>query len=522
MSSQGTGSDGCMGTPLAVATFRVYMGRHESIRAKAEVAPMEIETGLTFDDVLLRPAESDVLPSQTSTRTRLTREIGLSIPFISSAMDTVTEAEMAIVMAQLGGIGVLHRNLTVKEQCDAVRRVKRFESGMIVNPITISPDATLGEAQALMTKHEISGIPVTDASGKLCGILTNRDVRFADNPKQPVRELMTSENLATVSVGVSQEEARRILHQRRIEKLLVVDDDYRCTGLITVKDIEKAVLNPDATKDSSGRLRVAAATTVGDKGFKRTEMLVEAECDVIIIDTAHGHNKEVARSVERVKRLSNSVQVVAGNVATAEATKALVDAGADAVKVGIGPGSICTTRIVAGVGVPQLTAIIEAASAAGDVPVIADGGVRTSGDAAKALAAGAATVMIGSLLAGTEEAPGETFLYQGRAYKAYRGMGSVGAMARGSADRYFQQDIKDQMKLVPEGIEGQVAYKGPARDVIHQLVGGVKAAMGYTGSATIEDLKARGKFIRITNAGLSESHVHDVSITREAPNYPSR
>jgi len=483
---------------------------------------MEIETGLTFDDVLLRPAESDIVPSQASTRTRLTREIALNIPILSSAMDTVTEHAMAIVMAQLGGIGVLHRNLTVEEQVDAVRAVKRFESGMIVNPITIGPDATLGEAQALMNQHRISGIPVTDASGKLCGILTNRDVRFAANPKQPVRELMTHDNLATVESGVSQEEARRLLHQRRIEKLLVVDDAYRCIGLITVKDMEKAVLNPDATKDSAGRLRVAAATTVGDKGFERTEALVAAECDVIVIDTAHGHNKEVARAVERVKRLSNAVQVVAGNVATGEATRALVGAGADGVKVGIGPGSICTTRVVAGVGVPQLTAIMEAASAAGDVPVIADGGLRTSGDAAKALAAGASTVMIGSLLAGTEEAPGETFLYQGRAYKSYRGMGSVGAMARGSADRYFQQDIKDQMKLVPEGIEGQVPYKGPARDVVHQLVGGIKAAMGYTGAATIEDLRANAKFIRITNAGLSESHVHDVAITREAPNYPTR
>ncbi len=483
---------------------------------------MEIETGLTFDDVLLRPAASDILPSQANTRTRLTRDIGLNIPILSSAMDTVTEAEMAIVMAQLGGIGVLHRNLTVEEQCDAVRRVKRFESGMIVNPITIAPDATLGDAQTLMQQHSISGIPVTDADGRLCGILTNRDVRFADNPRQPVRELMTSENLATVSAGVSQDEARKILHHRRIEKLLVVDEAYKCIGLITVKDIEKAVLNPDATKDAGGRLRVAAATTVGDKGFERTEALVDAECDVIVIDTAHGHNKEVAKAVERVKRLSNAVQVVAGNVATAEATKALIDAGADGVKVGIGPGSICTTRIVAGVGVPQLTAIMEAASVAGDVPIIGDGGLRTSGDAAKALAAGASAVMIGSLLAGTEEAPGETFLYQGRAYKAYRGMGSVGAMARGSADRYFQQDIKDQMKLVPEGIEGQVPYKGPARDVVHQLVGGIKAAMGYTGSATIEDLRTRGQFIRITNAGLSESHVHDVSITREAPNYPTR
>ena len=483
---------------------------------------MEIETGLTFDDVLLKPAASEILPSQASTRTQLTRGIALNIPVISAAMDTVTEAEMAIVMAQMGGIGVLHRNLTVEEQRDAVQRVKRFESGMVVNPITIHPDAPLGDAQTLMDRHKISGIPVVDKGGKLVGILTNRDVRFADNPAQPVKELMTSENLATVGEDITSEDARRLLHARRIEKLLVVDGDYHCVGLITVKDIEKAVLNPDATKDAAGRLRVAAASTVGDKGFARTEALVDAGCDVIIIDTAHGHNHEVAKAVERVKKLSNSVQVVAGNVATAEATKALIDAGADAIKVGIGPGSICTTRIVAGVGVPQLTAIMDAASVAGDVPIIADGGLRTSGDAAKALAAGASTVMVGSLLAGTEEAPGETFLYQGRAYKAYRGMGSVGAMARGSADRYFQQDIKDQMKLVPEGIEGQVPFKGPARDVIHQLVGGVKAAMGYTGSATIADLRERGQFIRITNAGLSESHVHDVSITREAPNYPTR
>ncbi|AZI34520.1 IMP dehydrogenase [Caenibius tardaugens NBRC 16725] len=485
---------------------------------------MDIQTGLTFDDVLLRPAESDILPSQADTSTQLTRSIRLNIPVLSAAMDTVTESDMAIVMAQLGGIGVLHRNLTIEQQCTAVRAVKRFESGMVVNPITIAPDATLGEAQALMLANRISGIPVVENGGKLVGILTNRDVRFADNPNQPVRELMTHEHLATVAPGVSQEEARRLLHQRRIEKLLVVDDAYRCIGLITVKDIEKAVTYPHATKDSAGRLRVAAATTVGDKGFERTEALIDAECDVVIIDTAHGHNREVAKAVERVKKLSNIVQVVAGNVATAEATRALIDAGADAVKVGIGPGSICTTRIVAGVGVPQLTAIMEAAeeAAKAGVPVIGDGGLRTSGDAAKALAAGASSVMIGSLLAGTEEAPGETFLYQGRAYKAYRGMGSVGAMARGSADRYFQQDIKDQMKLVPEGIEGQVPYKGPARDVVHQLVGGIKAAMGYTGSATIEDLRTRAKFIRITNAGLSESHVHDVSITREAPNYPTR
>ena len=483
---------------------------------------MDIPLGLTFDDVLLQPAESGVLPSGADTTTRLTREIPLNIPVVSSAMDTVTEADMAIVMAQLGGIGVLHRNLDIDEQATAVRAVKRYESGMVVNPITIAPDAPLGEAQALMAKHRISGIPVVGEHGKLQGILTNRDVRFADNPAQPVRELMTAENLATVDLGVTQEEARRLLHQRRIEKLLVVDDDYRCIGLITVKDIEKAVLYPSATKDAAGRLRVAAATTVGDAGFERSEALIDAEVDVIVIDTAHGHNREVSVAVERVKKLSNSVQVIAGNVATAEATRALVGAGADAVKVGIGPGSICTTRVVAGVGVPQLTAVMEAASAAGGVPVIADGGLRTSGDAAKALAAGASSVMVGSMLAGTAEAPGETFLYQGRSYKSYRGMGSVGAMARGSADRYFQQDVSEAAKLVPEGIEGQVPFKGPAANVVHQLVGGIKAAMGYTGSETIAALQSRARFVRITGAGLTESHVHDVAITREAPNYPTR
>jgi IMP dehydrogenase len=484
----------------------------------------EIPLGLTFDDVLLQPGASDILPSQADTRTRLTKSIALNIPVLSSAMDTVTEARMAIVMAQLGGIGVLHRNLSIEEQCAAVRQVKRFESGMVVNPITIAPDATLAEAQALMLANAISGIPVVEASGKLAGILTNRDVRFAENPSQPVSELMTHENLATVSASVTQEEARRLLHQRRIEKLLVVDDAYHCIGLITVKDIEKAVLYPNATKDSSGRLRVAAATTVGEKGLAYTKALIDAECDLIVVDTAHGHSAMVAAAVAEIKRIAPEVQIVAGNVATAAATRALIDAGADGIKVGIGPGSICTTRVVAGVGVPQLTAIMEAAAEAAKsgIPVIADGGLRTSGDVAKALAAGASSVMVGSLLAGTEEAPGETFLYQGRTYKSYRGMGSVGAMARGSADRYFQQDIKDQLKLVPEGIEGQVPFKGPARDVIHQLVGGVKAAMGYTGSRTIADLQERAQFVRITNAGLRESHVHDVTITREAPNYPTR
>ena len=494
---------------------------------------MDIRLGLTFDDVLLVPAESRILPSEADTSTRITRDIKLNIPVLSSAMDTVTEADMAIVMAQAGGIGVLHRNLTVDEQSHAVRQVKRFESGMVVNPVTMLSNQTLGEALALMAHHRISGIPVLDAAangvgtngaGKLVGIITNRDVRFAENPDQPVSELMTHDNLVTVRAGVSQEEARRLLHAHRIEKLIVVDDDYRCIGLITVKDFERAVTYPNSTKDSTGRLRVAAATTVGDLGYERTEALLDADCDLIIIDTAHGHSVRVSEAVERVRRISNSVQIIAGNVATAEAARALIGAGADGIKVGIGPGSICTTRVVAGVGVPQLTAIMDTAEAAAKlgIPVIADGGLRTSGDIAKALAAGAAAVMIGSLLAGTEEAPGETFLYQGRTYKSYRGMGSVSAMARGSADRYFQQDIKDQLKLVPEGIEGQVPYKGPAKDVLHQLVGGVKAAMGYTGSATIADFQKRAQFIQITNAGLSESHVHDVTITREAPNYPTR
>jgi IMP dehydrogenase len=485
---------------------------------------IEIPLGLTFDDVLLQPAASNIVPSQADTSTHITPSIALNIPVLSSAMDTVTEARMAIVMAQLGGIGVLHRNLSIEEQCAAVRQVKRFESGMVVDPITIHPDAKLADASALMVANAISGIPVVETNGKLAGILTNRDVRFAENPDQLVRELMTHENLATVGLGVTQEEARRLLHGRRIEKLIVVDADYRCIGLITVKDIEKAVNYPNATKDSSGRLRVAAATTVGEKGLERTRALIDAHCDVIIVDTAHGHSAMVSDVVREIKKISKDVQVIAGNVATAEATRALIEAGADGVKVGIGPGSICTTRVIAGVGVPQLTAIMECAAEAkkSGIPIIADGGLRTSGDVAKALAAGASSVMVGGLLAGTEEAPGETFLYQGRTYKSYRGMGSVGAMARGSADRYFQQDIKDQLKLVPEGIEGQVPFKGPASDVVHQLVGGVKAAMGYTGSKTISELQSRAKFVRITGAGLRESHVHDVAITREAPNYPTR
>jgi IMP dehydrogenase len=499
----------------------------------SEVASMSsaqspFRLGLTFDDVLLIPAESCVLPSEAVTATQVTKGIALNIPILSSAMDTVTEADMAILMAQAGGIGVLHRNLEILEQAAQVRQVKRYESGMVVNPWTLTPRNTLREALDMMQRYRISGIPIVEqiengAPGKLVGILTNRDVRFAENMEQPVAELMTKENLATVKAGVGRAEAQRLLHQRRIEKLLVVDEDYHCVGLITVKDIEKAVTFPDATKDNSGRLRVAAATTVGDLGYERTEALIDAECDLIVVDTAHGHSVRVAEAVTRIKKRSNSVQVVAGNVATGDAARSLIDAGADGIKVGIGPGSICTTRVVAGVGVPQLTAVMDVAEVANKagIPLIADGGLRTSGDIAKALAAGASAVMVGSLLAGTAEAPGEVFLYQGRSYKSYRGMGSVGAMARGSADRYFQQDIKDTMKLVPEGIEGQVPYKGPARDVVHQLVGGVRAAMGYLGARTLSELQQRAQFVQITNAGLSESHVHDVTITREAPNYPS-
>jgi IMP dehydrogenase len=481
---------------------------------------------LTFDDVLLEPGLSDVLPSEVDVRSRITRAIQLNIPIVASAMDTVTEAQMAIAMAQGGGLGVIHRNLEPKEQAEQVRQVKKFESGMVVNPVTIHPDATLAEALELMRAHHISGIPVVERGstpGKLVGILTNRDVRFADNARQPVAELMTKK-LVTVRESVEQDEARRLLHHHRIEKLLVVDAQYRCVGLITVKDIEKAVANPHACKDEQGRLRVAAATTVGELGFERAERLIAAGVDLVVVDTAHGHSKRVLAVVDRIKRLSNAVQVVAGNVATAEGTKALIGAGADAVKIGIGPGSICTTRIVAGVGVPQLTAIMDAVDVARatDTPVIADGGIKYSGDLAKALAAGADCGMIGSLLAGTDEAPGEVFLYQGRSYKTFRGMGSVGAMARGSADRYFQQDIKDTLKLVPEGVEGQVPYKGAAATVLHQLAGGLRAAMGYVGARTLAELHDKARFLRVSSAGLRESHVHDVTITRESPNYPSQ
>jgi IMP dehydrogenase len=477
---------------------------------------------LTFDDVLLVPAESSILPSQANTSTQVSRTISLGIPLLSAAMDTVTESDMAIAMAQAGGIGVLHRNMTHEEQAAEVIKVKKFESGMVVNPLTIGPDAKLVDALNLMTENRISGVPVTETDGKLVGILTNRDVRFASNPNQPVSELMTKDDLITVKDAVAHDEAKRLLHQNRIEKLLVVDDNYKLIGLVTVKDMEKAQLHPNAAKDDQGRLRVAAASTVGDEGFERSKALIDAGVDLIVVDTAHGHSVRVAEAVSKLKALSTSVQVMAGNVATKDGAQSLIDAGADAIKVGIGPGSICTTRVVAGVGVPQLTAIMDAVEAgrAAGVPVIADGGIKYSGDLAKALAAGASCAMIGSLMAGTTESPGEVFLYQGRSYKSYRGMGSVGAMARGSADRYFQQDISDTHKLVPEGIEGQIPFKGSVEPVVHQLVGGLRAAMGYTGSATIADLHERATFIRMSSASLVESHVHDVTITREAPNYP--
>jgi len=495
---------------------------------------LSLDSGLalTFDDVLLVPGPSDVMPGQADVSTQLTKSVRLNIPLLSSAMDTVTEARLAIAMAQEGGIGVLHRNLTIEEQARHVAQVKRYESGIVLNPVTISPRKTLGEALKLMADKGVTGVPVVESTseapdgsagkGRLVGILTNRDVRFATRVDQPVSELMTKENLITVKRHVSQDEAKRLLHQNRIEKLIVVDEQNNCISLITVKDIEKAAKHPNASKDAEGRLRVAAATTVGEDGFERTERLLDAGCDVIVVDTAHGHSAKVIEAVARIKRQSNSAQVIAGNVATADATRALIDAGADAVKVGIGPGSICTTRVVAGVGVPQLTAVMECAkeAARAGVPVIADGGIRFSGDIAKAIAAGASCVMIGSLLAGTDEAPGETYLYQGRTYKSYRGMGSVGAMARGSADRYFQAEVRDTLKLVPEGIEGQVPYKGPMDSVVHQLVGGLRAGMGYLGAKTIPEFQKRAKFVRISPAGIRESHAHGVLITRESPNYP--
>jgi IMP dehydrogenase len=479
---------------------------------------MQIREALTFDDVLLVPAASTVLPSTADTSTRVTGSIRLNIPLLSSAMDTVTEGRMAIAMAQAGGMGVIHRNLDPEAQATEVRRVKRFESGIVFSPITLTPNQTLAEAQALADRYNVTGFPVVDTQGRVVGIVTNRDMRFVADPRTPVHAMMTADNLAVMREPADREAARSLMHARRIEKLLVVDANGRLTGLLTLKDTEKAVLHPNACKDDLGRLRVAAATTVGDAGFERSAQLIDAGVDLLVIDTAHGHSASVAEAVERVKRLSNAVQVVAGNVATAEATRALIGAGADAVKVGIGPGSICTTRIVAGVGVPQLTAIMDAAGAAGNVPIIADGGIKYSGDFAKAIAAGASCAMVGSAIAGTDEAPGEVILYQGRSYKGYRGMGSLGAMARGSADRYFQKDAASD-KLVPEGIEGQVPYKGPVATVLHQMVGGLRAAMGYTGCATVEEMRRNCEFVRITGAGLKESHVHDVQITRESPNY---
>jgi IMP dehydrogenase len=498
------------------------------VRRLETEARMEIRQALTFDDVMLVPAASAILPGETDTRSRLTPEVELGIPLVSAAMDTVTESALAIAMAQAGGIGVIHRNMSIEAQADEVRKVKKFEAGIVVNPVTIQPDETLADALRLMAEHHISGIPVVEKSpsgrlpGRLVGILTNRDVRFASDPRQRVAELMTRDRLVTVDENVSRAEAKRLLHQHRIEKLLVVDDAYRCIGLITVKDIEKAERHPTACKDEHGRLRVAAATGTGRDGIERAEALFAAGLDVLVVDTAHGHSERVLQTVRDIRRLTNYTQLVAGNIATAEGARALIEAGADAVKVGIGPGSICTTRVVAGVGVPQFTAIIDTVEECrkAGVPVIADGGIKFSGDLAKAIAAGADCAMLGSLFAGTDESPGEVFLYQGRSYKYYRGMGSVGAMARGSADRYFQQEVTNTLKLVPEGVEGRVPHKGPVGNIIHQLIGGLRAAMGYTGNRTIREMQQNCRFVRITSSGLRESHVHDIALTREAPNYP--
>jgi len=480
---------------------------------------MEIREALTFDDVLLVPAQSSVLPSTADTRTKVTKSIDLNIPLLSSAMDTVTEVKMAIAMAQAGGMGVIHRNLDTDEQARQVRRVKRFESGIVFNPITLTPDQTLADAQALQERYRVTGFPVV-LDGHVVGIVTNRDMRFAKDPKTPVLAMMSKDNLAILQEPADPREAKQMMADRRIEKLLVTDGSGKLTGLLTLKDLEQAVLNPHACKDSLGRLRVAAASTVGDAGFERTMALIDAGVDMVVIDTAHGHSEGVAIAVVRAKEVAGETQIVAGNVATAAATATLIDAGADAIKVGIGPGSICTTRIVAGVGMPQLTAVLDCVSAAKkhSIPIIADGGIKFSGDFAKAIAAGASCAMVGSMIAGTDESPGELILYQGRSFKSYRGMGSLGAMARGSADRYFQKDAASD-KLVPEGIEGQVPYKGPAGNVIHQLVGGLRAAMGYTGCATVEEMRHNCDFVKITGAGLKESHVHDVQITRESPNY---
>ena len=480
---------------------------------------MEIREALTFDDVLLVPAQSSVLPSTADTRTQVTKSIRLNIPLLSSAMDTVTEARMAIAMAQSGGMGVIHRNLDLDEQARQVRRVKRFESGIVYNPVTLTPEQTLADAKALQERYRVTGFPVVQ-DGRVVGIVTNRDMRFATDPKTPVFAMMSTENLAILQEPADPREAKQLMAARRIEKLLVTDSAGKLTGLLTLKDLEQAVLNPSACKDDLGRLRVAAASTVGDAGFERTMALIEAGADMVVIDTAHGHSEGVALAVARAKEVAGKTQIIAGNVATAAATTTLIEAGADAIKVGIGPGSICTTRMVAGVGVPQLTAIMDCASAAlpHDIPVIADGGIKFSGDFAKAIAAGASCAMVGSMIAGTDESPGEVILYQGRSFKSYRGMGSLGAMARGSADRYFQKDAASD-KLVPEGIEGQVPYKGAAGTVLHQLVGGLRAAMGYTGCATVDEMRKNCQFVKITGAGLKESHVHDVQITRESPNY---
>ena len=475
---------------------------------------------LTFDDVLLKPGASEVLPRDADTKTKLTQSVELGIPLMSAAMDTVTESSLAIAMAQHGGIGTIHKNMDLETQAHEVTRVKKFESGMVVNPVTITPEKTLADAHALMDANNISGIPVTEKDGTLVGILTNRDVRFATDLKQPVSELMTRK-LVTTKEGISKEEAKKLLHQHRIEKLLVVDVNYRCVGLITVKDIEKAVKYPLAAKDERGRLRAAAAVGTGREGIARAEALIAADVDIIVVDTAHGHSRGVIETVQEIKKLYPHVQVIAGNIATADAAEALMAAGVDAVKVGIGPGSICTTRMVAGVGVPQLSAIMDVRKAVEKkgIPLIADGGIKFSGDFAKAIAAGANVAMIGSLFAGTEESPGEVILYQGRSYKTYRGMGSVGAMAKGSADRYFQAEVSEALKLVPEGVEGRVPFKGSVTGVVHQLVGGLRAAMGYTGNATIEAMRHNCQFVRMTGAGLRESHVHDITITKESPNY---